>query len=125
MKQSEKAVLHLLLETHMREIGLQFAREHRFCPPRRWKLDYLITNCDAKLGAVAVEIEGGTGYHKNPKGEVIRGGRHNHEQGYEDDCVKYSTAAIMGYRVLRFTSRQVRFGEAREFLLRHVVISDA
>jgi very-short-patch-repair endonuclease len=40
-----------------------------------------------------VEIEGG----------IFTGGRHVRGKSYEQDCIKYSMAAILGYCVLRMT----------------------
>jgi len=47
---------------------------------------------------VAVELEGG----------AYSGGRHTRGRGFSADCEKYSTAAAMGWRVLRFTGEQVK-----------------
>lgn len=63
--------------------------EHRFHPVRKWRFDYAWTN--EKL---ALEIEGGT-WTKS---------RHTSGKGYRNDCIKYSTAAIMGWRVIRCTT---------------------
>jgi protein gp37 len=38
------------------------------------------------------------------------GGRHVRGQGFEDDCTKISNAAILGWRVLLATVRQVEDG---------------
>lgn len=71
--------------------------EHRFHPVRRWRFDFAWP--DQK---VAVEIEGG----------VWTGGRHTRGKGFEGDCVKYNTAQLMGWTVLRFTTGQVKDGYA-------------
>lgn len=78
---------------------------------------------------IAFEIEGG-GFgrylvvqvgHERRRGQsipiapgtVIRaGGRHNTGEGMEADCEKYSWAAILGWTVIRATTRQVRDGIA-------------
>lgn len=31
-------------------------------------------------------------------------GRHTRGQGYKQDCIKYNIAALLGYRVFRFTA---------------------
>lgn len=51
---------------------------------------------------ILAEIEGG---HWN-------GGRHSRGQGFEQDCVKYNIAALLGYRVFRFTTGLVESGYA-------------
>ena len=105
----------ILMRIHLREINLEFTEECQFCE-RGWKFDFLIPSCK-----VAIEIDGGVGRFKNPKGQWIRGGRHNREDGYTEDCRKLNRATMEGYRVLRFTSQQVLCGEALEFLKTYVV----
>jgi len=58
--------------------------------------------------SVAWEIEGG----------VYSGGRHTRGKGYEEDCRKYSEAAVLGWRVIRTTTEMVATGEARALLER-------
>lgn len=87
---------------HLRAAGIEgFEREHRFAPPRRWRMDFADP---ARM--IAVEIEGGT----------WAGGRHTRGSGFAADCEKYSTAAVMGWRVLRFTTDQVNSGMALQML---------
>ncbi len=62
--------------------------EHRFAPPRQWRFD--LAWPELKL---AVECEGG----------IWTGGRHTRGKGFEDDCVKYNAAALLGWTLLRFT----------------------
>lgn len=50
-------------------------------------------------------------------GTVLRlGGRHNEGTGFDGDCVKYGTAAAMGWCVIRASTRMIRDGEAIELL---------
>ena len=88
---------------HMKARGLRPAREHEFCPGRKWRFDFAFFNV-AKLGggSLAVEIEGGT--HSN--------GRHNRVSGYTADIEKYNTASLMGWTILRFTTEMVMSGLA-------------
>jgi very-short-patch-repair endonuclease len=72
-------------------------REHRFAPPRRWRFDFAWAD-----RMIAVEIEGG----------VWTGGRHTRGSGFEADAVKYNTAALMGWKVFRFTGGMVKSGAA-------------
>ena len=76
-------------------------REFYFAKPRRFRADFAWP--DRKILA---EVEGGT----------WSGGRHVRGKGYEADCEKYSIAAMLGYRVLRFTTAMVRDGRAIGFL---------
>ena len=71
--------------------------EYRFAPPRRWRFDFAWPGV-----AVAVEIEGG----------VWSGGRHTTGAGFTADCEKYNRAVLLGWRVLRFTSRHLEDGSA-------------
>ena len=68
-------------------------REYRFCPPRRWRFDFA---WPARI--LAVEIEGG----------VWVRGRHSRGQGVQGDAEKYNAAAVGHWRVLRFTSNDLK-----------------
>ena len=90
------------LALHIKAIGLPApVREFYFAKPRRFRADFAWP--DRKILA---EVEGGT----------WSGGRHVRGKGYESDCEKYSIAAMLGYRVLRFTTAMVRDGRAIGFL---------
>lgn len=75
--------------------------EVRFAPPRRWRFDLAWT--DRKLAA---EVDGG----------IWKGGRHTRGKGFEADCEKLNTAALLGWRVLRFSTGMVRSGAALKCL---------
>ncbi len=66
--------------------------EHRFHPVRKWRFDLAIPSA-----LVAVEIDGG----------VWSGGRHSGGAGQIKDMEKLNAAAILGWRVLRFTPQQL------------------
>lgn len=68
--------------------------EHRFHPTRRWRFDVSIPA--VKL---AIEIEG---LH----------GRHQMIGGFLGDMEKYNEAVIQGWRVLRFTTKEIADGTA-------------
>lgn len=72
-------------------------REVKFHPDRKWRFDFAW-----KKQKLAVEIEGG----------VYSGGRHIRPTGFEADCEKYNAAIALGWRVLRFTAKQVHSLEA-------------
>jgi len=82
---------------HLSIHGIEAEREHYFSFPRKWRFDFAIPE-----QKIAIEIEGG-------KWQV---GRHQRPMGFERDCRKYSHAALLGWRVLRFTSDMVMSGEA-------------
>lgn len=62
--------------------------EYKFHPLRRWRADYAWP-----LHMVIVEIDGG----------VWTGGRHTRGKGFIADQQKLNAAALLGYRVLRYT----------------------
>jgi hypothetical protein len=72
-------------------------REHRFAPPRKWRMDFAWPEL-----LIALEVEGGT----------MTGGRHTRGGGFEADCEKYNAAALSGWLVLRVTGAMVRDGRA-------------
>lgn len=74
-------------------------REYRFHVERRWRFDFAWPRY-----MVALEVEGW--------------GRHQRYVGYAADCEKYSAAAELGWRVLRFTTEQVKSGAAIQTLQR-------
>ena len=76
-------------------------REHRFARPRRWRFDFAFPSL-----MLAIEAEGGTWIS----------GRHNRGAGFENDCIKYNTAVMLGWRVLRFTRGMIDNGLALEQL---------
>lgn len=73
------------------ELHTQVVAEYQFHPSRKWRFDYALPQ-----HRIAIEIEGG----------VWTGGRHIRAQGFLGDMEKYNTAAIMGWRLLRFTPDQ-------------------
>jgi hypothetical protein len=74
-------------------------REFVFHPERKWRFDFAWP--DRKIAA---ECEGGTWAR----------GRHNRGSGFAADCEKYNAAAILGWRVLRFTKDMIDRGDAMD-----------
>ncbi len=72
-------------------------REYRFAPPRRWRADFAFPVYD-----LLVEVEGGLWIK----------GRHQTGTGYQADLEKYNAATMLRWRVLRFSTQQVKSGEA-------------
>lgn len=85
----------MLLKVHAPVVQLE--REYKFCPDRRWKFDFAIISL--KIG---IEIEGG----------IFSGGRHTRGSGFIKDCEKYNKAAMYGWKVLRYTSKDITSGNA-------------
>lgn len=71
-----------------------YVREHRFHPTRRWKFDFAFPE-----HRVAVEMEGGI-YSKK--------GGHSSVTGIKRDIEKYTAAAVLGWRVLRYHTDDMR-----------------
>jgi very-short-patch-repair endonuclease len=79
----------------LNDAGIGFFREYRFHPERKWRFDFVIVS--EGVSTLAVEIEGG----------IWNQGAHVRGKHFESDCEKYNTAALAGWRVLRFSTRMV------------------
>jgi len=71
--------------------------EFQFAPPRRFRFDYCWPEPHLMI---ALEVEGG----------VWVKGRHTRPSGFLRDVEKYNLAAILGYRVLRCTPKEMNNG---------------
>ena len=90
----------LAFEIH--SIGLPAPqREFKFHPTRKWRFDFCWPE-----HMLAAEVEGG----------IYSGGRHVRGAGYAEDCIKYNEAALLGWRVLRFTGNMINSGEALTYI---------
>jgi very-short-patch-repair endonuclease len=88
--------LELTFSFYYRNIGRDLPRlekEYTFARPRRWRFDFALPS-----HKIAIEIEGG----------VWSDGRHMRGTGFNNDCDKYNTATVLGWRVLRFTEKHLR-----------------
>lgn len=72
--------------------GFNIAEEYKFHPSRKWRFDFAIV--DKKI---AIEVEGG----------IWEYGRHNRAAGFLGDMEKYNEAAALGWRLLRFTPKEL------------------
>ena len=79
----------------------QPVEEYTFARPRRWRFDFAWV--DEKIAA---ECEGG----------VYSRGRHVRPTGFINDCDKYNTATLLGWRVFRFTAEHIHRGDAVEMI---------
>ena len=90
--------------------------ELKFHKTRRWRFDlafrlYAKPVSENSLSELvnlklAIEIDGG-GFVQ---------GRHGRGLGIEKDCEKYAEAMLLGWRVLRVTPRQVKTGQALQWI---------
>lgn len=85
------------LAQHLKAHGVSFEQEFKFCVDRKWRADFHIIG-----HMLLVEVEGG----------IWSGGRHTRGKGYLGDMEKYNAAVASGYRVLRFSTEQVKSGFA-------------
>lgn len=87
----------------------EFRREFKFAVERGrlWRFDFAWDQPELKI---AVEIEGLVIRRVN--GDLVVTGRHVHPVGWRGDAIKYGTAAILGWSVLRFEQTQVSDGTA-------------
>ena len=93
----KESVLERNLAFQIKALGLPVPeREYYFHPPRRWRVDFFFKP------DLAVEVEGGT----------YSNGRHSRGTGFEKDCEKYNQMTLDGIRLLRFTGKHIRTGEA-------------
>ena len=68
------------------------AMEYKFHPRRKWRADYAWPEY-----RVLLEQEGG----------VWVGGRHTRGKGFVADMKKYNAAAMLGFKVLRYTVQEM------------------
>lgn len=92
-----KSIGESLLATQLKVLRIEFEREFKFHPKRKWRADFHIID-----KRILVEVEGG----------IWSGGRHTRGKGYLGDLEKYNAATMMGYQVLRFSTEQVKSGLA-------------
>lgn len=89
---------------HLKTEKIHFEREHKFHPERKWRFDFALKN------KIAVEIEGG----------IWVSGAHSRGKHFESDCEKYNEAALLGWRVFRFSPDMVKKGIAINTVLRAI-----
>lgn len=117
-KKSERSKIADLFASQSRMNRLpEFTREHPFAKNvgRNWRFDFCWNLAPGTYGLkrpirLAVEIEGIVmrRVEIGEKLEWIMGGRHATIAGFKEDCIKYSTAALLGWTVLRFEQSQVK-----------------
>jgi very-short-patch-repair endonuclease len=69
--------------------------EFQFDDVRKWRFDFAWPDV-----RIAIEIEGGISDR--------RPGRHMRARGYQDDLDKYNTGASYGWRIFRFSSKDIQ-----------------
>jgi len=95
-----------LLAVQLNATKIPHTREFRFHITRLWRADFCLVN------KVLVEVDGGNRMAIIHKGRAVAVGSHTKDSDYE----KLNWAALLGYRVLRFSPNQVKSGEALQFI---------
>lgn len=108
LPKNSKLETTLTLQMHANELTC-FIKEYRFHPKRRWRFDFA-----DPVKMIALEVEGGT----------FKTSRHTTGTGFHNDCEKYNTATIMGWKVLRFDSKMITSGKAIECIIRCLEVSE-
>lgn len=90
---------------------IPFEREFMFAQGmgRKWRADFAW-----RRYGVLVEIEGLC--VRRLAGQLVVMGRHASIQGFREDCIKYASAALLGFTVLRFEQTQVRDKTALDYV---------
>lgn len=96
-KRLARSPLEVLLAWQMDAAKLIYASELRFHPERKWRVDFAFEE-----HRLAIEVEGGGWVN----------GRHNRGAGMEKDIEKYNALTLAGWRLLRFTGKTIKSGEA-------------
>ncbi len=88
----------IMLALHLRAAKIRgWVAQYRFHSVREWTSDFAFP-----IERILIEVEGG----------VFSKGRHTRGKGFTEDCVKYNEALLLGWRVLRVTTAQVKMGMA-------------
>jgi very-short-patch-repair endonuclease len=82
----------LYLHIIEQDLGVKITPEYKFHPDRRWRFDYALVD-----SRIAIEIEGGLWLQ----------GRHNRPLSMIKDFEKYNNAAMLGWRILKYTPQQI------------------
>lgn len=99
---ASELLLHMRTSEAMKLVPVE--QEYRFHPERRWRFDFALPE---KM--IAIEIDGGNRLAVVSRGgRAVAVGRHTADADYEKLC----EAAILGWRILRFTPAQVKSGYA-------------
>lgn len=88
-----KAWMHDTLQTWCTEHSYLLIREHTFSEDRGWRLDWAVFNGTVKV--IGVEYEG----------LMAKKSRHTTVAGYTEDTLKYTHAAMLGWKILRYTAK--------------------
>jgi len=90
-----------LFESQLKEAGLNYKREFKALPHRKFSWDFAIIECN-----LLIEIHGG----------IWIGGGHSTGMGIKRDCIKLNLGCLAGFHQFNFIPEMVRSGEALEIV---------
>lgn len=84
----------------LQDLGVDYVTEYCFAKKigRHWRSDFYVPCAN-----LLIEYEGGVFTHHRGR----KRSRHLTPSGYSNDCQKYNWASLLGYRVLRYTKRDL------------------
>lgn len=96
-------------ELQLRAMKIPFERECVFHPTRKWRIDFVVPAADEFRRPIAIEIDG-----------ILKqgGGGHQTFEGITSQCEKRNEMACMGYITLVVTPKQVKAGQAIQWVER-------
>lgn len=100
---AQREKLELALAQQLRADRIEFETQLVFWPGRLWRFDFAMP-----AARVAVEVQGG----------IWSNGAHARGAGIERDTEKAAHAAIAGWRLVPVTGRQIKSGQAVEWIKR-------
>ena len=90
-----------LLAIHLEELGVPFERQYRYVPGRLFCADFAIPEL-----RLLIEVQGG----------VYTGQAHGSIKGILADLERGNHAALHGWRMMRFSTSDVKCGAAKEWI---------
>jgi very-short-patch-repair endonuclease len=82
---------------------------------RQWKFDFAFLEY-----RLAIEVDGLVVMRDKHSGELVVKGRHATITGMREDFIKGNAAIYLGWSVLHYEQSQVKNGEARDEIVRHL-----
>jgi very-short-patch-repair endonuclease len=101
------SVLEDLLAEQLTREGIEFTREFKFLPDRKFRADFALI-----IPRILVEVQGGIWMDK---------GGHNTGLSLRRDYEKANLAQLAGWRYLQFTAEDVTAGRACDVILQLVL----
>ena len=97
MSKKKQTPQQLLLGIHLKELSIETVPEYVFATGRKFAFDLYLPKF-----RIGLEVDG---FHKG-----------GHGGGWGKDYEKDRLAQILGFKILRFSNREVENGDAKDFL---------